>query len=111
MADGTSAVRAIRWKQVDQICAKLCAKLNSLNPYDQAVVADILKVADCNFDRNGNQNQLYGLAVSAKRYVVYARKKNKIDIIKPSEHGLGIVFVPDNRARYKPLDCKDQEND
>jgi hypothetical protein len=34
------------------------------------VVADILEVEDCNFDRNGNQNQLDGLAVSAKRYVV-----------------------------------------
>ena len=50
-------------------------------------------------------------AVSAKRYVVYKRKKDNIEIIKPSEHGLGIVFVPDKRARYKSPDCKDQETD
>jgi hypothetical protein len=47
--------------------------------------------------------------VSAKRYVVYTRKKNSIEIIKPSEHGLGMVYVPDKRTRYNPVDCKDQE--
>ncbi|HTT23512.1 MAG TPA: hypothetical protein VMG82_31580, partial [Candidatus Sulfotelmatobacter sp.] len=69
----------------------------------------ILKIEDSNFDRNGKQHQLYGLAVSAKRYVVYKRKKDNIEIIKPSEHGLGIVFVPDKRPRYKSPDCKDQQ--
>jgi len=67
-------------------------------------------VEDCNFDRTGEQHQLlYGLAVSAKRYVVYIRKKNNVEIIKSSEHGLGIVYVPDKRTRYTPVDCKDQE--
>jgi len=56
-------------------------------------------------------SQASGIAVSAKRYVVYARSKNEIEIIKPSEHGLGIVFVFDKRPRYKPLHCKDQETD
>jgi len=107
MADGRSAIKAITWKQVDGICARL----NRLNPYDQKVVADILKVEDCNFDRSGNQHQLFGLAVSAKRYVVYKRKKHNIEIIKPSEHGLGIVYVPDKRTRYRPVDCKDRETD
>jgi hypothetical protein len=104
--DGTPAVKAITWKQVDA----LCAKLNSLNPYDPNIVSDILKVEDCNRNRKGDQQQLFGLAVSAKRYVVYTKKqKNKLEIIKPSEHGLGIVFVPDKRSRYTPIDCKDQE--
>src|SRR5262249_42260012 len=57
MRDGTPAVKAITWKQVDEICTTL----NRLNPYDPRVVADILKVEDCNFDRRGNQHQLYGL--------------------------------------------------
>lgn len=48
--------------------------------------------------------------MSAKRYVVYTKKqKNTLEIIKPSEHGLGIVYVPDKRSRYTPDDCKDQE--
>ena len=105
LEDGTSAVKAITWKQVDT----LCAKLNSLNPYDPNIVPDILKVEDCNYQCNGDQDQLFGLAVSAKRYVVYTRKHDKVEIIKPSEHGLGIVFVPDKRSRYTPIDCKDQE--
>jgi hypothetical protein len=82
-----------------------------LNPYNRELIPDILKIEDSNFDRNGKQHQLYGLAVSAKRYVVYKRKKENIEIIKPSEHGLGIVFVPDKRPRYKPVNCKDQETD
>ncbi len=107
MRNEDCAIRAIAWKQVKEICAQL----NRLNPYDPDVIADILKIEDCNFDRNGDQHQLYGLAVSAKRYAVYTRKKSRIEIIKPSEHGLGIVYVPDKRARYKPVDCKDQETD
>jgi hypothetical protein len=103
--DGTPGVKAITWKEVEGICTKL----NSLNPYDTNIVADILKVEDCNNNRSGDQHQLYGLAVSAKRYVVYTRKKGKLEIIKPSEHGLGIVYVPDKRSRYKPVDCEDQE--
>lgn len=107
MPDGSPAIKAISWKEVDEICAKV----NSLNPYDRNLISDILKIEDSNFDRHGKQHQLYGIAVSAKRYVVYKRKRNNIEIIKPSEHGLGIVFVPDKRPRYKPLNCKDQETD
>src|SRR5579872_514919 len=88
-SSGTPAVKAITWKQVEGICARL----NRLNPYDRSVVGQILKIEDCNYDRSGNQHQLYGLAVSTKRYVVYTRRKSTLDIIKPSEHGLGIVYV------------------
>jgi len=107
MPDGTQAIKATSWNEVDEICTKV----NKLNPYSREIIPYILKVEDSNFDRKGKQHQLYGLAVSAKRYVVYKRKKNNLDIIKPSEHGLGIVFVPDKRPRYKPLDCKDQDTD
>jgi hypothetical protein len=98
LEDGTPAIKAITWKQVDA----LCAKLNTLNPYDPNIVPDILKVEDCNYNRNGDQHQLFGLAVSAKRYVVYKRKQNELEIIKPSEHGFGIVYVPDNRESNYP---------
>ncbi len=102
---GVPAIKAITWKQVQG----LCRRLNSLNPYDKTVVEEILKIEECNFSRDGNQHQLYGLAVSAKRYVVYARQNDTIEVIKPSEHGLGIVYVPDKRVRYKPTNCTDQE--
>jgi hypothetical protein len=42
---------------------------------------------------------------------VYKRRKRTLQIIKPSEHGLGIVHVPDKRKRYKPVDCEDQDDD
>ncbi len=84
-------MEAITWKQVDGICAKL----NSLNPYDPNIVSDILKVEECNYDHSGKQRHLYGWQCLAKRYVVYTRKKDKLEIIKPSEHGVG------NRVRSR----------
>jgi hypothetical protein len=44
MPDGTSAVKAMTWKEVKEICATL----NRLNPYDRNVAPEILKVEDCN---------------------------------------------------------------
>jgi hypothetical protein len=105
LADGSPAVRAMSWTQVEEICEEL----NGLNPYDRNTIGRILKIEDCNYDCTKKQHQLYGLAVSAKRYAVYTRrKKASLEIIKPSEHGLGIVFVPDKR-RYKPQNCLDQD--
>jgi hypothetical protein len=105
--DGFPAIKAIKWKQVEEICEKL----NGLNPYDQSTIGKILKIEDCNYDRAKKQHQLYGLAVSAKRYVVYKHRHRSLEIIKPSEHGLGMVYVPDKRKRYKPVECKDQKTD
>ena len=102
---GISAVKAITWKEVECICARL----NGLNPYDREVVEDILKIEDCNYGRNGKLRQLYGVAISAKRYAVYTRQKSRIQIVKPSEHGLGMLYLPDKRKRYIPTDCKDQK--
>ena len=67
----------------------------STNPY--RTVGRILKIEDCSYDRAVKPHQPYGLAVSAKRYVVYTRCKSSFQINKPSEHGLGIVYVPDKR--------------
>lgn len=105
--DGKTAVKALSWEGVQRIAKRL----NSLNPYKD--VPDILKIEDCNRDRAGNLHQLYGLAISAKRYVVYRRRGSARQIIKPSEHGLGIVYVPDarKRTRYKPANCRDRETD
>jgi len=102
---GAPALKAIAWKEVERICARL----NGLNPYDKKVVHDILKIEDCNNGSNGKPRQLYGVAISAKRYVIYARQKSKIQIIKPSEHGLGMLYLPDKRKRYTPVNCKDQK--
>jgi len=100
LPDGRPAVKAMTWKQVEEICTKL----NRLNPY--RTVAEILKIEECNYDRAGKPHQLYGLAVSAKRYVVYTRSKSSFEIIKPSEDGLGIVYVPENASATNPWIAK-----
>lgn len=105
MPDGTPATYAMTWNQVETICETF----NRLNPYD-TVVRQLLKIEDCNFDRSDKQHQLYGLAISAKRYCVYIRHNRKLQIIKPSEHGLGFLYVPDRRKRYIPEECKDHDN-
>jgi hypothetical protein len=105
MPNGAPAVLAITWEQVEGICATL----NQLNPYDKSVVGQILKIEDCNYTRSGRQHQLYGFAISAKRYCIYKRQNRKLQIIKPSEHGLGFLYVPDHRTRYSPENCKDHE--
>jgi hypothetical protein len=33
-----------------------------------------------------------------------------LQIIRPSEHGLGFLYVPDHRKRYTPEDCQDRES-
>ena len=100
-------VKALTWTDIKEFCSRL----NRLNPYDKDTVQEILKVEKCNYNQKGKQQQLYGLAVSAKRYVVYTRKSDQLEIVKPSEHGLGIVYVPDERPRYKPVHCQDQKTD
>jgi hypothetical protein len=102
MPDGREAVKALTWKQVSEIAERF----SSLNPYAPEVVPDILKVEHYNFDRQGNQHQLYGFAISAKRYVLFTGDGT---IIKPSEHGLGPYFHPNTR-RYKPKDCKNRKD-
>lgn len=104
-SDGKQTINALTWKQVEDICALL----NGLNPYDRNSVGEMLKIEKCNRDQNGKQQQLYGLAVSAKRYVVYRRNGHDLEIIKPSEHGLGIVYLPDARERYIPMHCQDRK--
>jgi len=90
--DGRDAVRALSWKQVDGIATKF----NSLNPYDRESVKEILKVEDVNFvdgDRN-KPRQLWGYAISAKRYALYTQNGLDISIVKASGHGLGYLYPP-----------------
>jgi hypothetical protein len=76
-------------------------------PYNPKVVEDLLKIEDCNYERacdkdgkeiKGKQHQLYAFAISSKRYCLFTDQ----EIIKPSEHALGVYFFPDKRERYTP---------
>jgi hypothetical protein len=96
------AIHALPWRTVKAIANRFA----SLNPYRPGTVRDILKVEDYNFDREGNPQQLYGFAVSAKRYVLFTRGG---EIIKPSEHGLGPYFHP-TKQRYRPSNCQNRKD-
>ena len=75
-------------------------KFKRLNPYDPSLVSEILKIEDVNFEDSNPKKpfrQLYGYAISAKRYALYTRSENNIQIEKASGHGLGYLFAPKER--------------
>ena len=102
MKDGRKAVRALSWEQV----AEIVALFARLNPYDRtAVPHSILKIEDDNFDpKTGKQRQLWCLAISAKRYVLFLRDRNREpELLRKglnngedgwSQHGLGHLLNP-----------------
>jgi hypothetical protein len=93
MKDGRQAVMALPWKGVDQIAASF----KQLNPFNPELVKDILKVEDVNFvdsDPGKPRRQLYGYAISAKRYALYTQTDSDICVVKASAHGLGYLYPP-----------------
>ena len=102
MPDGRDAIKALSWKQVDDISKQFAV----LNPYDgEAGRGSILKIENDNRDpETGNPRQIHCFAISAKRYALFLlddtcapvllRKgvNNKDD--RWSEHGLGHLLNP-----------------
>jgi hypothetical protein len=75
----------------------IAQRFRQLNPYDPSLVPEILKIEDVNFlSSNPSEpfRQLFGYAISAKRYALYSRTGNEIQIEKASGHGLGYLFGP-----------------
>ena len=91
-ADGNDSVKALSWKQTREIVDKF----RTLNPYDSKIVpGSILNIVeDMNWDCAGNQRQIYGYGISAKRYALYLQDGSRVQIIKASEHGLGLYYRP-----------------
>jgi hypothetical protein len=92
MPGGREAIKALSWKEVGPIVGAF----QSLNPYDPAIVpGSILNIVeDINFDSSGHQRQVRGYGISAKRYALYTYDGSKVQIIKASEHGLGLYYRP-----------------
>jgi hypothetical protein len=97
---GKRGIKALSLSEVKQIAHQF----RKLNPYDPLLVPEILKIEDVNH-RNSNPSepfrQLYGYSISAKRYALYSRQGNQIQIEKASGHGLGYLFAPKERKRKK----------
>ena len=88
---GEPSVKALSWRDVEQIAKRF----ESLNCYDQKKVpGSILKIEKANFHK-GTQIELYGYAVSTKRYVLYRyNSHDNIVIVDAKAHGLGYLYPP-----------------
>jgi len=80
---GSEHISALSWKEVKQIVDRF----ESLNPYDRnAVPGSILNFVDANYensDQGHARRQLLGYSIAAKRYALYERRGNKINIVDP----------------------------
>jgi hypothetical protein len=91
--NGKDAVKTLTHGQIKAIARKF----NELNPYNPNLVWDILKIEDVNHvdsDPHKPFRQLFGYAVSAKRYTLFTKSSTDISIEKASGHGLGYLFAP-----------------
>jgi len=90
LPDGRKAVKALSWAEVD----RLSEKFERLKPYDPDVVRTrILKIEDVNFDSEG-QRQLFCYSISSKRYALFIKTAEGIQIVKASGHSLGYLAAP-----------------
>lgn len=91
MPDGAKPITALSRNEVE----KVVQRFESLNPYNRKLVpGSILKVHKLNWDSNKERRQLYGYSIAAKRYALYTKTKNDIEIVEPKAHGLGYFYPP-----------------
>lgn len=88
MPDGAEPVKALSWAEVQAIVDSF----ESLNPYD--IPGSILKIHKLNWDGNEERRQLSGYSIAAKRYSLYTKTKDSIEIVEPKAHGLGYFYPP-----------------
>jgi hypothetical protein len=102
LEDGSSAVLAISWEQMDRIAERF----QTLSPYRDKS-RSILKIERDNYDPGtGEQRQLFCFAISAKRYALFVPDENGSPVLlqkgvnnhedRWSEHGLGHLRNPNN---------------
>jgi hypothetical protein len=95
---GKSEINALSLNEIKGIAQRF----RKLNPYESSLVPEILKIEDVNFydsDPKKPFRQLFGYAISAKRYALYSQVANDIRIEKASGHGLGYLFAPKERKK------------
>ncbi|HLW55555.1 MAG TPA: hypothetical protein VKW06_22190 [Candidatus Angelobacter sp.] len=91
MPEGAAPITALSWAEVQRIVDSF----ESLNPYNRKLVpGSILKVHKLNWTRDGQRRQLYGYSIAAKRYALYTKTQNDIQIVEPKAHGLGYFYPP-----------------
>ena len=88
MPDGAEQITALSYRDV----YKIVQKFEQLNPYN--LKGSILKIHKLNWDETGKRRQLYGYSIAAKRYALYTKTKDAIEIVDPKAHGLGYFYPP-----------------
>src|SRR5262245_23852059 len=79
----------------------------SILPYNRHIVPHLLRLTDDNYDAAGNQRQLFGFSIAAKRHTLYTTKcgrhlcthRNCVTIADPKAHGL--IFSAPSEEREK----------
>jgi hypothetical protein len=91
MPDGANPITALSWDEVHSIVDRF----KSLNPYSGKLAHEsILKIHKVNWDGNEERRQLFGYSIAAKRYALYTKAENDIEIVEPKAHGLGYFYPP-----------------
>jgi hypothetical protein len=85
LPDGQQAVKALSWAEAQQIVSRF----EELNPY--GFPGSILKV-----EKESLERDLFGYAVSTKRYCLFTRNGDAVQIETASSHGLGYLFMPNS---------------
>jgi hypothetical protein len=88
MPNGAKPITALSKAEVQRIVDRF----DSLNPYD--LDGSILKIHKLNWDTNKRRRQLYGYGIAAKRYALYTKTRDDIEIVEPKAHGLGYFYPP-----------------
>jgi hypothetical protein len=90
LADGTRAVLALSWEQVEEIQARF----ETLNPY-RAGSASLLKLEEQNLEEDGLRSDLWFYGVSEKVYALFSLGESSEPAIrKYSAHALGQYQSP-----------------
>jgi hypothetical protein len=99
---GQPAIRALSWKDVDEVARTL----ECLKPYGPEVKAPFLKIEAENFiPGTKTRVQLYGLALSSKRYALFEKRPGRrIRIRRRLEHGLALYRPPAPAPSKNPDD-------
>jgi hypothetical protein len=98
ITNNKSGINALSLNEIKGIAQRF----RKLNPYESSLVPEILKIEDVHFDDSDPKKpfrQLFGYAISAKRYALYSRMESDIHIEKASGHGLGYLFAPKERKK------------
>jgi hypothetical protein len=91
MPNGAKPIIALSWAEAQRIVDRF----KSLNPYDRKLVpGSILKIHKVNRDRNKQRRQLFGYSIAGKRYSLYTKTHDDIEIVEPKAHGLGYFYPP-----------------